>query len=344
MELSERNSRLVLVFGGIGLSGYLFNSIGKFIKQSYSTFDMHASIPFSISQLFSSLILSSFLVILGLGVIYCFFELFSYSNMASDVKLKYSDRADRYYTYLLKYVAVSIMVIFVILFVYTYFVEFIYMGINLNRIFIGLLIIFLIVLITLIFIKKTRSKITKGFKGLFKTVGSFFSTHNIVITVISLFIWAMCFIVTFAIGINSNTNAVLNIEFNNKDFEITFQYEDSVVDFVPKSFSVDILNNGEIIKEFQFDEKDFKQSYVFATQTNLEKESKEQQVMLINKNNFIYTKSLILDSLKNLDQGEIVIQFERDDLLTKQSYRIQNQFFTEDGKTLFDYPEIKIDF
>lgn len=343
MELSERNSRLVLVFGGIGLSGFLFNAIGKFIKQSYSTFDMHASIPFSISQLFSSLILSSFVVILGLGVIYCFFELFSYSNMPSDSKSKYSDKADRYYTYLLKYAAVSLIVSIIILLVYTYFVEFIYLGINLNKFLIGFLIIFLIVLITLLSIKKTRNNITKGFKSLFKTIGSFFSTHNIAITVISVFIWILCFIVTSAIGINSNTNAGLNIEFDNKDFKITFKYEDSVVDFVPKSFSVDILNNGEIIEEFQFDKKDFKQSYVFATQTNLETKAKEQ-VMLINKNNFIYTKSLILESLKNLDQGEIVIQFERDDLLTKEVFTIQNQFFTEDGKTLFDYPEIKIDF
>lgn len=343
MELSERNSRLVLVFGGIGLSGFLFNMIGKFIKQSYSTFDMHASIPFSISQLFSSLILSSFVVILGLGVVYCFFELFSYSNMPTDIKSKYSDKADKYYTYLLKYAAVSLIVIFIILIVYTYFVEFVYMGINLNLFLIGFLILFLIVLIILLCIKKTRSNIAKGVKSLFKTIGSFFNTHNFAITLISLFSWIMCFIITFVIGINSNTNAGINVGFDNKNFEITFKYEDSVVDFVPKKISVDIISNKEIIEDFQFDSKDFKQSYVFATQTNLETKTKEQ-VMLINKNNFIYTKSLILESLKNLDQGKIVIQFERDDLLTKEVYTIQNQFFTEDGEILFDYPEIKIDF
>ena len=338
MEITERNSRLLLVAGGVGLSGILFNLISKVIRTSYSSFRINSEIPMSISQLFSSLLLSSFVILLGLAIIYCYFELFSYSNLEDEKKTWYLKQADRYYVYILRYFAVSLALIVAILTIYSFVVEYLYLA---NYIIKWTFIIISIIFLLLGFIKNVREIAFKIVKNAFGMLKGLFNETFFTISMASILSWLLCFIFTIGVGIKSNTDAKMEMVFNNEDYIMTIKYEDKMVDYFPENFLIWVESEGEVVQEVIIDSKDFKRSYINVIGEYTNNNDKE---MMINKNTIKYSYDFQLNEITKLKEGIVYIQFEKDDFFKTETYTIANNFVNQKGEYIFDFPDVNLDF
>lgn len=342
MGVAERNSRLLLVVGGVGLSGVLFNIIGNLIRKSYSTIKLGEEIPISVSQLFSSLLLASFIVLLGLALIYCYFELFSYSNLNEEKLGWYFRQADRFYLYLLKFFAISFIAIIIIIILYCFSIELFLIMNKVKILGIGFIITILLIILISFWYIKLREVIVEVVKGVFNTLKSLFNEKFIAITSISLFCWLLCFIFSTAMGVESNTSAKMNIKFDEKNNTISINYEDKVIDYFPKEFKIIIKDDREFVKEIILNSTDFNTSYISVIGEL--KDSNKEQELLLNKNTFKYSYEVQLNEISNIKEGTIYIQFDKNSFLNKDTYRIANYFEKKEGKYKFDFPEIKLDF
>lgn len=344
MEVAERNSRLLLVVGGVGLSGVLINFIGNIIKKSYSTIKINEDIPLSVSQLFSSLLLASYIVILGLAIIYCYFELFSYSNLTSEKKAWYMDYADKFYLYILRFFAVSFVLIILIITGYAFIHD-------LSNIIIIKIIKIIGILIILIYLfsfwstklKKVIVGLWTSIKSLFNIVKSLFTETFQNISIISCICWMLCFIVTIAVGIETNTDSKMNFKFDGKNYTMTLKYEDKVRDFLPEEFKILIKSNGEIVKETSVKSTDFNSSYINVVR-EITNTSKKEEHLILNKNNLKFSYEIQLKEILDLEEGTVYIQFDKKSFLNKDKYIIANYFEKKDNKFKFDFPEINLDF
>ncbi|MER2257782.1 MAG: hypothetical protein ABS945_04220, partial [Priestia megaterium] len=271
-----------------------------------------------------------------------YFELYSYSNLEDEKKKRYLKQADRFYVYILKFFSASFIFISISSLIYSFVLEFFYLA---NEIIKWTTIGFIVIFLLLIFFKRSRDVLMELLKKAFISVKnllkSLFNEAFFTLTMASIMCWLLSFIFTITVGLKSNTDANMEIVFDNKENIVTIQYEDKLTDYFPESFLIVIESEGEVIQEATVKSKDFKSSYVNVLGETTNK--KEQEIM-INKNNFKYSYEFPLDQIKGLNEGTIYIQFEKDDFIRKETYTIANYFINNKGKNTFDFPKVNLDF
>lgn len=343
MDIGERNSRLLLIIGGVGLYGILFKFIGEMIISSYSAIRLN-EIPISTSQLFTSLLLASFIVILALSIAYCYNELYVYSKLDKEKKDKYLNRADSLYLYILRYGSTSAGTIVLISILFSM------LGLFLAKwkYILLIMVIILIILILIFFVKRdTYKQFSLHLKNLFQFIKPLFNGASILITFYSFIIWLISFIFCIALGIEANTNAKVFIAFDNNQKFINIIYEDKVPDFFPKEFVIGFENDRDY-KELVIDGSEFKQSFtsvikeISNDQTSFD--SLEPEVhSVISKGLFHYSYNLDMEDYITSNTGVVYIQFEVDQFSTKETYTVKNIYSVDKNKLEFELPEISIE-
>lgn len=101
LNRAERNNRLILLITILGVSGYLTNKLEKILVSSFNVL-IEGELPISASQVFSSLLISGFFIILVIAIIFILLEMNSFRNLELEEHIiAYSTLADITYKILM---------------------------------------------------------------------------------------------------------------------------------------------------------------------------------------------------------------------------------------------------
>lgn len=337
MQLSDRNSRLLLVLTGIGLFGYILKVIIQTINSSFSNIYI-GSFPIGIEQVFSVILFINALLILGIGIIYCYFELHSYGNFENTEQNEYHLKADKFYRLLLKISYISFFMALLLLFFIFGLLPF-FLLLKKLALIVSLIIMFVILLIT---IKKWRgnwfSEFIQRLNGLKK-----YSIHFSIFT-----IWLILVPSIIILGINLNLNPNFDIEFKSSNNpEVTFIFKDHAPDKMPEEIIIKTVakNNESVIK---LKKADFDYSFIEVKETVENNAAfysflSNNEMFILGKSDFIFEKSVNLN-LNKIEDGYIEIKFiDQTDINSEASYRIVNKYKIEDGKVKFNRNKFDVD-
>lgn len=340
MQLSDRNSRLVLVGTGIGLFGYILPKIVDVIKTSFSGIYID-SFPIGVGHVFSSTLFANALLILGVGICYCYHELHNYGNYDSNESAKYIERSDKYYRMLLNISYTSFFMILFLNFILLFIVPLVFS----NPLITSIITAIIIALVLTITIRKWKQnwfkEIFKWFQGLKK-----YSLHGGIIAV-----WLLVLPTTMILGLNDNLDTKFKIKFNtDKNPQVEFEFSDHVPDKMPKEISIEIGTTSKQ-EEILLRRDDFNASFTEVTETEdnntpLGKYINNHDMFLINKSMYTFKKTLVLTQLTGKEPGFVEIKFRNDSTNTTKSnrtYRIVNQFTSEKNKIIFSQSEYLVD-
>lgn len=336
-DLSERNSRLLLVIGGVGLSGVLFKAILSMIGSSFSTIT-ESPLVFNVPQIISSLVLSSFLLIFFTALFYCYFELHNYGFLSDGIDKKYAVKADKYYKYLLNSFKYSLFISLTALISF----QMIPIFMNYFQYFCIFLTFISLLVISLLLKNKNYKKILISIKGI--------NYRKINYNLIFVFgvIWASSMILTIEFGVKYNTNSQITFDFKASNKQLQINFNDTIPDYMPKEILVRTVNDKGKNREYILKTKEFYNTYV-----QVKSEEKEYGPIntilsgtssnIINKSDINFFKTLKLDKLDS-KKGVIFIQFKINKTSSTETYTVKN-FYTIDksGNVLFKQHHIKID-
>lgn|GEM_PF-5414586 len=338
MQLSDRNSRLVLVGTGIGFFGYIMQKVIEVVKNSFSEIYIN-SFPIGAGHILSSILFSNTMAILGLGIWYCYFELHNYGNYDKEESSIYISKADKYYRLLLKFSYTSFFMILVFSFILLQIIPLIaYFPLVSLLIVVSLFILF-------IFITLKRWK-REWFK---KTYSYIQGLKKFSMQVVIFFIWVVTLPSTMILGIDSNLNTQFKISFNHEKVpKIEFAFDDHVPDQMPNNIVITLgIPSG--LKELKLSRDDFTKSLTEVTKQDdqvvpLLENIDGKSLIVINKSNYKFKKTLTLQQLVGVNKGYVEIRFDTfDTSKRKRSYRLANEFVLENGKVLFNQDQFNID-
>lgn len=338
MQLSDRNSRLILVISGIGLFGFVLKAIMNSITTSFSSIYL-TSFPLGVSQVFSTLLLANALIILCVGVIYCYFELHNYGNYSEEEKEKYMNLADKWYLLLLKISYTSLFMLFVLIFSLFALLP-IVLAFKLTS-----LIIFSIILLIILMasINKWRKNWWKELISRIKILKHYITQSIIVL------VWSLVLPVSTIAAVSTNLNTQLDINFNEASTpSISFHFTDHLPDKMPDEIKVTILSSSEeapiVLKKSTFNVSSLEVTGTDQNNMILESLVAKSDFILVKQSNFSFNKSLELPQLKKLKEGYIEITFyESSGISGKKKYRIINHFNVNDGKIKFQQEDFSIE-
>lgn len=338
MNLSDRNSRLVLVGTGIGFFGFIINKVIEGVKSSFSEIYIN-SFPIGVGHFLTTILFANVIAILGLGICYCYFELHNYGNYESEEKTKNLTKADKYYRLLLKFSYTSFFMILLFSFILIAIVPIVTYDVFISKI-VTLSLFMLIIIITIIRWKKNWfKKVFSKLKGVKK-----YSIHAVILS-----IWIVTLPSSMIFGLNSNFNTEFKINFkHDKIPQIELSFNDHVPDKMPEIITV-TLGKPTGIEEIKLNRYDFIGSLTEVTELDnknipLFKKTDDKSLILISKSNYTFKKTLTFEQLVGVEKGYIEIRF--DTFATskgKRSYLIRNEFISINGKLSFNQDQFKVD-
>jgi hypothetical protein len=320
MSLSDRNSRLVLVITLLGTLTFLITKVFSFVKNIYSSVYIGDVFPIGVDHIFSHALFSNLLVVFFIAILYCYFEAQTYCNYPEGKLNKYIQKANLFYHRLLT----SIKVCFIITFLF-FFLMIQFPIINrVTVIFFGTVVICMIIIISLSYIKWGKypflDKLFSKVKRIMKA-----STELEIIYYWFLSLVSLSLIIAL-LGLQSNLNANIAVEFSSKTGEMEITYTDTTTDMMPKEVTYKINGKEKKIKESDF----MKAGSSIVSSENRKMLFNEKNItkQLYNGTNVLYRANV--DLMKQLNEGrnDIEISFVVNDLVRendrKKKYTIWN--------------------
>ncbi|RSK49689.1 hypothetical protein [Bacillus canaveralius] len=340
MQLSDRISRLVLVCSGIGLFGYILKVIIQSINSSFSTIYL-GSFPFGVGQVLSIILFTNALIILSVGIYYCFCELHNYGHYEeSTTKEAYIKKADKYYLLLLKVSLTSVYMTFLLIFILFAVIPILIAFKITSCIFLGILLILLIIHS----IKKWKKNWLKELYHQIKKIKKF-NIHLVI-----LFFW-ICFIPPLTLlGVNQNLNTKFEVSFlADSTPQIHFVFSDHAPDKMPNEIYIKILTSSGKEQSMVINEEDFNKSFIEVKETEqtnslLSKYLEKSNMFVVNKSSYTFNKSVDLTQINAKDEGYIEIKFDdKSGINNESTYRIVNNFFIKNDKLSFNKEKFEVD-
>lgn len=358
MDRSERNSRLVLLIGMLGVSGYLLKIFSNMLTSSFTRI-LNSKVPISSHQVFSSLLISGFFIILMVAVLYILLELNSFRNLEFENKIiGISSLADLMYKCLMRMI---ILVIFWTILLTTLvanipqslvlisdFTEYLTQN-KLLWFLISLLIVIVgVVLFRFVSYKsENTSNVKKEFyrKEQDRLLYIFINRYGlnskdfqIGLIVIFCFIWIFIIWPTaLIVGINQNINTEFSIDY--KRDSVTLKFNSKTADYLPEGVYIsNILSNSCTYKYVSIE--DFT---LFVTRVN-SMESNGQTYNKIGKSVFDF--EFVLDTaemaIREETSGYTKIGFSYEKFSSKDTVEISNYFEIKNNKFEFQKDEFEI--
>jgi hypothetical protein len=337
MQLSDRNSRLLLICSGIGVFGYIIKVIIQSIYHSFSIIYL-GPFPIGIGQIFSTILFANALIIFGTGICYGYFELHNYGNYEGEEKTRYQVTADKCYRLLLKISYTSLLMALVLIFILFCILP----------LFIAFKLIFIIFigLILLIFFKVTIKKWSRNWFKEF--IGQVKKLKKFYIHAIIAFVWTIFLPSLIIMGISQNLNTHFDITFKNGDVpNAIFHFSDNAPDRMPKEFTITIDANS-YHKELKLYQEEFNYSIVEVKGTELNNSPLAQYLQKnktfdVSNSNYTFNKTIDLQDIISRKEGSIEIKFkEENDISGTRTYRVVNKFTVLNGKIQFNQEKFNI--
>ncbi|GGI18492.1 hypothetical protein [Gottfriedia solisilvae] len=327
MSLSDRNSRLVLVITLISVLIFLIKKTFSLVMSDYSHVYTGDAYPIGLDHLFSSALISNLIVVLILAIVYCYFEAQTYCHYPEGTLNNYINKANSCY----KQLITSIKICFIITSIFFFLmISFPVINRSIVKIVVAVL-IFIVVVISLSF---TNWKIPLIYK-LLKAIKRYIKA-SLNLTII--YYWFLALITLFAIvsilGIKSNLDTNVNIEFLEKTSEMHITYTDKTTDMFPVEISYKVNGKKQMIKD----------SDALIAGSKLELSEKRKFLLKdykIKKEMYSDAKVLYtykIDLKKQLREGknDIEINFVINDFINdyegKRKYTIWNSIIKNDEK------------
>lgn len=311
MGLSDRNSRLILVITLFGALIFLITKVFSFAKNIYSSVYIGDVFPIGVDHIFSHALISNLLVVFFIAILYCYFEAQTYCSYPEGKLNKYILKANLFYIRLIT----SIKICFIITLLF-FFLMIQFPVINRDTAnFLGIVVICIVIIISLSYIKWGKYPFLENLflkvKSIMKARTELEIIYYWFLSIVSLFL------IIAIVGLQSNLNANIAINFSSKTGQMEITYTDITTDMMPKEITYKV--NGE--------ERKIKDSDFMKAGSSLE--FFENRKILFNENNIskqLYSGTNVLfrtkvDLMKQLNEGinEIEICFDIDDLVGKNN-------------------------
>ncbi|UKL01158.1 hypothetical protein [Brevibacillus brevis] len=320
MSFSDRNSRLVLVITLLGTLTFLITKVFSFVKNIYSSVYVGDLFPIGVDHVFSHALISNLLMVFIIAMLYCYFEAQTYCNYSEGKLNKYIQKANLFYHKLLT----SIKVCFIITFIF-FFLMIQFPIINrVTVVFFGIVIFFMIIVISLSYIKwgkypfldKLFSKVKRMMKA---------RTELEIIYYWFLSLFSLSIIIAL-LGLQSNLNANIAVEFSSKTGEMEIAYTDTTTDMMPKEVTYKINGKEKKIKKSDF--MTAGSSIMFSENRKILFNDNNIAKQLYNGANVLYRANVDIKKLLNEGRNDIEISFVINDLVSendgKKRYTIWN--------------------
>ncbi len=316
MNLSDRNSRLILVITFISTLIFLLKKGFPIVKSSFSYIYTGDTIPIGLEHIFSIALISNLIIVFTLALIYCYFEAQTYGGYPEDVLKGYEKKADNYYQKLISSFKTAFFITIILFFIMLEIPI-------INKSILVKLTCIIILIISLSYIKWKWEKLNR----LFSSINRFIAPRINLFTILH---WILAFSFFFAIlsilAIKSNLDTQVVVDFSDEKEEMKITYNDKTTDMLPVMIFYKV--NGIKININDSD----------ALVAGSKKESSENRRILFNNNsinkefltgsNVTYTYVIDLKSRLHAGKNNIEIHFEINDLISdfkgKQKYTIWN--------------------
>lgn len=328
VSLSDRNSRLVLVITLLSTLTFLITMVLTYVKNNYAEFYIGDVFPIGVEHVFSNALITNLILVFSIALFYCYFEAQTYCNYPEERLNKYIGKANFFYQRLLISIKLSFitsLILFILL------IQFPILNSS-TVIFFGIVVIVIIIIISLSYINWNNKLMDK----LFSKVKLLTQSRIEIEIIYYWFLILMSFsIVIVLVGIQSNLNGEVTVEFSSKTGEMEIIYSDKTIDMMP----------SEVIYRINGNEKKVSQSDFMAAGSNIvftENRKvffKEYNItkQLYNGVNVLYKANVDLKDQLNEGRNDIEISFVINDLISdnegKKRYTIWNSI-TKQGDNL----------
>lgn len=338
MNLSDRNSRLLLVLTLISGVYLLTQQLYKITQNAYSV--VYQKYGIGSEHILTIMMYADVLLILVLALIYSYNEANTFCKFEQETLNKYKSNADKYYQLLVQSIFIVFGLSFIIIFIASQAQT---------------LIMLLVISSLLIFTIYVMPSLIKIFSFVFKN--RFIKLHKFSIQVESLYkrnyiykilwYWVVIFVsislIIYVIGMDSIFDTQLEMIFSSKnkssELNLDITYTDISPDKTPDNFVIDIVNPVKSVQMIVYS-SDFNKSFIQEknSQNGVDK-------YRFGKGGYTMKKRLNIADNLVLGKNQIVISFKIKDLFIKgkvNEYKVVNEVYRDDRQIIITRDQFKL--